>query len=68
MSDWKKNKDNRFDIDLKIGEGYEDSLAHILTLEKVEVKAEIDKWKKTGNIAIEIRCRGKLSGLSVTKA
>ena len=34
----------------------------------VEVKADIDKWVETGNIAIEIRNRGELSGLSVTKA
>ena len=68
MPDWIKNKDNKFDIDLRAGEEYEDSLAEILTLEKIEVKTEIDKWKETGNIAIEIRCRGKLSGLSVTEA
>ena len=68
MPQWKKNKDNKFDIDLRIGEEYEDSLAKILSLEKVEVKTEIDKWKQTGNIAVEIRCRGKLSGLSVTEA
>ena len=68
MSNWVKNKDNKFDIDLRIGEGYEESLAHILTLEKVEVKTEIDTWKSTGNIAIEIRCRGKLSGITVTEA
>lgn len=68
MPQWKKNKDNKFDIDLRVGEEYEDSLAKILTLEKIEVKTEIDKWKNTGNIAIEIRCRGKLSGLSVTEA
>ena len=68
MPQWKKNKDNKFDIDLRIGEEYEDSLAKILSLEKVEVKTEIDKWKETGNIAVEIRCRGKLSGLSVTEA
>ena len=68
MPQWKKNKDNKFDIALRIGEEYEDSLAEILTLEKIEVKTEIDKWKETGNIAVEIRCRGKLSGLSVTEA
>jgi hypothetical protein len=68
MPQWKKNKDSKFDIDLRVGEEYEDSLAKILSLEKVEVKTEIDKWKETGNIAIEIRCRGKLSGLSVTQA
>ena len=59
---------SKFDIDLSLGEKYEDSLAQILTISKIEVKAEIDKWRDTGNIAIEIRCNGKLSGLSVTKA
>ena len=68
METWTKNKDNRFDIDLKVGEMYEDSLAQILKLGKVEVKTEIDKWRDTGNIAIEIRCYGKKSGLSVTQA
>ena len=59
---------SKFDIDLSLGEKYEDSLAQLLTIAKVEVKAEIDKWRETGNIAIEIRNNGKLSGLSVTKA
>ena len=59
---------SKFDIDLSLGEKYEDSLAQLLTIAKVEVKAEIDKWRETGNIAIEIRHNGKLSGLSVTKA
>ena len=35
---------------------------------EIEVKTERDMWKTTGNIAIEIRCNGKLSGLSVTEA
>jgi len=68
MPDWLKNKNNKFDIDLKVGEEYEDTLAGVLKLGKVEVKTEIDKWRDTGNIAIEIRCYGKLSGLSVTEA
>ena len=59
---------SKFDIDLSLGEKYEDSIAQILTIAKIEVKAEIDTWRKTGNIAIEIRCNGKLSGLSVTEA
>ena len=62
------NNDNKFDIDLKVGQSYEKSLAEILRFGKVEVKTEIDTWRHTGNIAIEIRCRGKLSGLSVTEA
>ena len=50
MPQWKKNKDNKFDIDLRVGEEYEDSLAKILTLEKIEVKTEIDKWNKISEI------------------
>jgi hypothetical protein len=36
-------------------------------LERVEVKAD-DMWWKTGNLAIEYACRGKLSGISTTEA
>ena len=63
-----KNKDNRWDIDLAFGEKYEDSLADILQLGKVEVKTERDKWKETGNIYVEMACRGALSGIVTTKA
>jgi len=35
---------------------------------KVEVKTERDIWVTTGNIAIEIRCNGKPSGLSTTES
>ena len=33
---------------------------------KMEIKTERDIWKTTGNIAIEIRCKGKPSGISTT--
>ena len=64
----RKNKDNRFDLDLEFGEIFETKLANILASKKIEVKTERDIWKTTGNIAIEIRCRGKLSGISATEA
>lgn len=64
----KYNKNNKFDIDLGFGEKFEKSVAKILTLGKVEIKTERDKWKKTGNIAIELSSRGKLSGLNTTEA
>ena len=35
---------------------------------KVEVKTERDIWKTTGNIAIELRCNGKPSGISTTES
>jgi hypothetical protein len=65
---WNKDYTSKFDIDLKFGEAYEYSLAKILSLGKIEVKTERDKWKKTGNIAIELMNRSRLSGLTVTKA
>jgi hypothetical protein len=65
---WTKDYTSKFDIDLKFGESFEYSLANILTLGKVEVKTEKDKWKKTGNIAIELMNQGTLSGLTVTEA
>ena len=57
-----------FDVDLKFGEKYEGCLADILNRGKVEVKTERDLWADTGNIAVEIRCNSRTSGLSVTKA
>ena len=65
---WNKDYTSKFDIDLKFGESFEYSLARILSLGKIEVKTERDKWKKTGNIAIELMNQGTLSGLTVTEA
>ena len=65
---WNKDYTSKFDIDLKFGESFEYSLARILSLGKIEVKKERDKWKKTGNIAIELMNQGTLSGLTVTEA
>jgi len=62
------NNDNKFDIDLQYGQIREQELADILQNEKIEVKTERDKWKETGNICIEFRCRGKPSGIAVTQA
>tara|TARA_R110002051_G_scaffold161026_3_gene232687 strand:- start:939 stop:1328 length:390 start_codon:yes stop_codon:yes gene_type:complete len=59
----------KFDLDLKFGEEYEQGLEKLFkTKGKIEVKTERDQWVETGNIAIEIRCRGKKSGLSVTES
>ena len=58
---------SKFDIDLKYGEIYEEKLKDIFA-GKIEVKAERDLWKKTGNIAIEIMNNGKYSGITTTKA
>ena len=59
----------KFDHDLEFGRLGEDFVeAFQSNNTKVEVKTERDKWKTTGNIAIEMRCRGKKSGISVTEA
>ena len=58
---------NKFDIDLKFGQIYEEKIRNIFA-GKIEVKTERDIWKKTGNIAIEVRYKGEPSGLSVTEA
>ncbi len=65
---WNKEYTSKFDIDLKFGESFEYSLANILSLGKIEVKTERDTWNKTGNVAIELAYKGKLSGLNTTKA
>ena len=64
----------KFDHDLEFGRLGEDFVKNFQNKNtKVEVKTERDdgnpkRWKTTGNIAIEIRCRGKESGLSITEA
>ena len=59
----------KFDHDLAFGKLGEDFVKNFQSENnKIEVKTERDIWKSTGNIAIEIRCRGKKSGISVTDA
>tara|TARA_R110000824_G_scaffold158439_13_gene332312 strand:+ start:4646 stop:5083 length:438 start_codon:yes stop_codon:yes gene_type:complete len=58
----------KFDIDLDFGTKYEQSLANILKLGKIEVKTERDKWNSTRNVAIELSCNNNLSGLNTTEA
>jgi hypothetical protein len=58
-----------FDIDLNFGKIYEEKIKELFEGEgSIEVKTERDIWADTGNIAIEIRSRGKPSGLSITEA
>tara|TARA_R100000234_G_scaffold28795_2_gene16611 strand:- start:188 stop:568 length:381 start_codon:yes stop_codon:yes gene_type:complete len=58
-----------FDIDLNFGQIYEEKIRKLFEGEgSIEVKTERDIWADTGNIAIEIRSRGKPSGLSITDA
>ena len=57
------------DLDLKFGKMGEEFVSDVLEgNSKIEVKTERDIWKTTGNIAIEIRCDGKPSGLSTTES
>ena len=63
------NNDHKYDIDLETGLHYEFEFAKILRKSNLwECKTEIDMWKTTGNIAIEIRQNGYPSGLSTTEA
>ena len=50
----------------KIGEEFPEELFEGNT--KIEIKTERDIWKTTGNIAIEIRCKGRPSGISTTES
>ena len=58
---------------LKTAYNYEEREKKVVSLldqdkNKLEVKTERDWWAKTGNIAIEVECWGKPSGLSKTEA
>lgn len=61
-----KNKAENFDIDLLRGLNGEVEALDVIT-GKMEVKTDF-KAHKTGNIAIEIECHGKPSGLATTEA
>ena len=58
-----------FDIDLEFGKMGEKFTQQVFEgNSKVEVKTERDIWKNTGNVAIELRCNGKPSGISTTES
>jgi len=61
------NDDNKFDIDLSKAQIREKELRDILGKAKVEVKTD-SIWKGSKNLAVEFRCRGKPSGISVSQA
>ena len=48
----------------KIGEEFTQKLFEGNT--KIEIKTERDIWQTTGNVAIEMRYKGKPSGISTT--
>ena len=58
-----------FDIDLDFGKVYEEKIRELFEGDgSIEVKTERDIWADTGNVAIEIKSRGKPSGISTTEA
>ena len=60
---------DNFDIDLDFGKIYEQKVKDIFEGRGgIEVKTERGTWKRTGNIAIEIRYKGNPSGISTTEA
>ena len=62
-------KRDKFDIDLAFGKVGEKAVEEMFEGDgTIEVKTEREIWKTSKNIAIEIRCRGKLSGISTTTA
>tara|TARA_R100000664_G_scaffold16668_1_gene25476 strand:+ start:1310 stop:1741 length:432 start_codon:yes stop_codon:yes gene_type:complete len=63
------NDDFKFDIDLGFGQEMESRLQRVLANKGLlEIKTERDRWKQTGNFAIEVAFKGNPSGLSKTQA
>lgn len=58
IADININNDGRYDLEVVLKDG---------DLKYIEIKEDF-MCAKTGNIAIEYRCRGKTSGISTTKA
>lgn len=60
---------SKFDIDLRNGQFAEWLIHELLSDEcgTIEVKRDF-KVSETGNLAIEFRCRGRKSGISITEA
>ena len=68
------NKKSAFDIDLTNGVFFEKKIENIFQNKKIEIKTEgigstdKPKWYDTKNIAIELTCDNKNSGLWITDA
>jgi hypothetical protein len=64
----KSQSNNKYDLCLAFGKKFEGVIEGILTGgSKIEVKSD-RKWVETGNIAIELECYNKPSGINVTEA
>ena len=58
-----------FDVDLDFGQIYEKKIKELFEGDgSIEVKTERDIWADTGNMFVEVRSRGKPSGISTTDA
>lgn len=58
-----------FRYDLEVGQSAEQRVAELLTSGPTTIEVKTDrKAHRTGNIVIEVRSRGKASGLSTTQA
>ena len=71
QTDKKKKKGfSDFDADLKFGKEHEEKAKAMLFDQRstFEFKTERNYWYKTGNMAVEVECYGKPSGINVTKA
>jgi hypothetical protein len=66
-----QNHDSKFDLQLSQALIDERRLGAIFvgaTLERIELKSESWLWEKSGNICIEYRRNGRLTGISTTEA
>lgn len=70
----KFNRDEKYDIQLEAALAHERGLAKMFATANIEffeffeLKTERWQWRRTGNVAIEYRRAGRLSGISVTQA
>ena len=63
------NKKFNFDLDLEFGEKTEEIICDLFEgRTRMEVKSDTGIWKKTGNLVIEIRYKGRPAGISTTDA
>ena len=68
MEKKKYELNKNFTHDVKVQEVREKALGELLTNKTIELKTEMGMWKDTGNIAVEVKFDGKLSGIAKTKA
>jgi len=61
------NYNSDFKYDLLVGQIKEQELGEVLAGKKIEVKRDL-MTPRTGNVYVEFRSRGKLSGISTTEA